>query len=274
MSSPAALAGLTLAAGLLACITAALPARPPRATTQIAAGLMQRAAAHRLSGRRVSDLRLAGVAPATYLARQTLAATAGLCAGTLAATAWTATPIATAAVIAACTAAGWLLPAQSVRDTARQRRRDLHAAVNAWIALTAQQVNAGAEPAAAMLRAAHANRTLAWKLLARHLHAAQNETRPAADGLGGLADRYRLDGLDETLSALALAARQGTRLADAVLAAADNQWQRHAAVEREAAQRHNQIIALPATAIALALAAILIYPPLVSLTGGIVVAGP
>lgn len=274
MSPSAALWGLALAAGLTACIAAALTVRPTRRPAAAMSSLMRRAASRTLSDRRAADLRLAGTAPCTLRARQTLAAAAGLTVGALAAAAWNAAPSATTAAAAACATAGWLLPAQAVRDTARQRRRDLHAAVNAWIALTAQQVNAGAEPAAAMLRAARANRTLAWQTLARHLQAAQNQTRPAADGLADLAGRYQLDSLDETLSALALAARQGTRLADAVLTAAHNQHQRHIAAERETAQRHNQIIALPATAIALALAAILIYPPLVSLTGGIIATGP
>lgn len=273
MSPIAALAGAALAAGLLMCIAAALPSRrrpadrPPRDD-------WRRLATRRLSDRRAADLRLAGIDPAAHLAHQALSGAAGLLAGTAIAAQWaSAAPAATAAV-AACTAAGWLLPAQAARDTARQRRRDLQHTVSAWIALTAQQVNAGAEPAQAMLRAAHANSTLPWRTLARRLHATQNDTRPAADGLGDLAESYRLDGLDETLSALTLASRRGTRLADAVLTAAHNQWQRRIAAERETAQRHNQIIALPAAASALALAAILIYPPLVSLTGGITATAP
>lgn len=235
--------------------------------------MAHRAAARRLSAQRAADLRLAGITPQAFLAQQALAAAAGLLAGAAAAAAWTSVPATATAVVAACATAGWLLAAQAAKDTARQRRRDLGAAINAWIVLTAQQVNAGAEPAAAMLHAAQANSTLPWQILARHLRAAQNETRPASDGLVELAERYRLDGLDETLSALQLSARRGTRLADAVLVAAHNQWHQHIAAEREAAQRHNQIIALPATAVALALAAILIYPPLVSLTGGIAAGG-
>lgn len=198
---------------------------------------------------------------------------AGLAFAAVAAAGWTATAAGDAAALTAGAAAGWLLAAQSARDTARQRRGDLRRTVNSWIVLTAQQVTAGAEPAAAMLAAAHANDTVPWQLLARHLQDAQNRMRPAAHGLKELAERYRLDGVDHAFGALELAARRGTRLSDAVLAAAEVQWAHSVAAEREAAQRHNQIIALPATAVALALAAILIYPPLVSLTGGIVADG-
>lgn len=273
MSSEAVSAGAVFAAGLLLCAAAA-PARRERAGAAAASSIVRRAAARRLSDQRAADLRLAGITPPAFLAQQALAAASGLLGGVLAGVEWTSTALGASAAPAACAAAGWLLPAQAARDTARQRRHDLQHAIGAWIALTAQQVHAGAEPAEAMLRAACANSTLPWQILARHLRAAQNETRPASDGLADLADRYRLDGLDETLSALQLAARRGTRLADAIVAAAANQWQRRIAAERETAQRHNQIIALPATAIALALAAILIYPPLVSLTGGIVATRP
>lgn len=272
MSLPAAVAGIAFAAGLLACAAAALPRRRRLATAS--PGAWHGPATGRLSDGRTADLRLAGITPGTHLAHQALAGAAGLVAGAGAAVLWTSTAAAASACVAVCAAAGWMAPAQAVRDAARQRRGDLRRAIDAWIALTAQQVDAGVEPAQAMLRAANANGTLAWRTLARRLRAAQNETRPAADGLADLAERYRLDGLDETLSALTLAARRGTRLAVAVQTAARNQWQRRIAAEREAAQRHNQIIALPATAIALALAAILIYPPLVSLTGGITAAAP
>ena len=217
---------------------------------------------------------LAGVAPSRFLALQALGGTAGAAIGICAAAARAATPLAAAASTALCVSVGWLLPGQRVRDTARQRRHDLGQAINAWMALTAQQVNAGAEPAAAMLAAAQANTTTPWQLLSRRLRAAQNERLPVAAGLAEIVRRYRLEGLDETLGALQLAAQRGTRLADAVIASARNAWQRQIARERETAQRHNQIIALPATAIALGLAAILVYPPLVSLTGGIIETGP
>ncbi|WP_419838602.1 hypothetical protein [Candidatus Poriferisodalis sp.] len=223
--------------------------------------------------RRAADLRLCGIAPAVFAVQRAASTAAGVAAGSVAAALWTTTVTSDAVALAAGAAAGWLLPAQSVRDTARQRRDDVHRAVNAWIVLTAQQVTAGAEPAAAMLASARANDTAPWQLLTRHLQSAQNRVRPAAEGLRELAERYRLDGVDQAVGALELAARRGTRLSDAVLAAAGVQWAHSVAAERETAQRHNQIIALPATAVALALAAILIYPPLVSLTGGIVASG-
>ena len=266
-------AGIVFAIGIAVAATAL---RAPRMPRRASVGMSSAAAflTTRLGRRRSADLRLCGLAPAIFVARRIAAAAAGATAGAVAAALWTTTVPAAVVAVAVPVAAGWLLPAQSVRDTARQRRGELHQTVNAWIVLTAQQVNAGAEPAAAMLNAAHANDTMPWQLLARHLRDAQNHARPAADGLKELAERYRLDGFDQALSALELAARRGTRLSDAVLAASDSQWAHSVAAEREAAQRHDQIIALPATAVALALAAILIYPPLVSLTGGIIATGP
>ena len=271
-------AGIAFATGALLCTAATAvlcTGRPDaRQPTRHRSRSASRWAARKLSPQRTADLLLAGIAPGRFLAHQALGAAAAGAAGIAVAAARAAEPLTAASVAAVCITVGWLLPGQRARDTARQRRHDLGQAVNAWMALTAQQVNAGAEPAAAMITAAKANNTLPWQLLARHLHAAQNERLPAAAGLAEIVRRYRLESLDETLGALSLAAQRGTRLAAAVVASARNEWQRQIARERETAQRHNQIIALPATAIALGLAAILIYPPLVSLTGGIIATGP
>ena len=70
------------------------------------------------------------------------------------------------------------------------------------------------------------------------------------------------------VSALGLAAERGTRVSEAVLVAADTLWRETNSREREKASRRAQIIVLPATFVALALAGILVYPPFTSLTGG------
>ena len=221
----------------------------------------------------MADLRPVGLTPGAYAAQRALGLACGTAVGAAAAALWTGTALSAVAVTAGCAAAGWMLPAQGVRDTAKQARAELDQIIRLWIVLAAQQGSAGAEPASAMLEAARAGQRPAWALLHRHLLAAQNERRPAADGIAELVERYGLTGLSQAVGAFTLAARRGTRMADAVLAAADNLWRDTIQRERESAERRNQMIVLPATVVALALAAILIYPPFVSLTGGIVATG-
>ena len=260
-------------AGGVGLVAAALARRPAQRPSRAApVGIWARLSAPRPG--RTADLLLAGVTAQKYLAQQIAGLAGGLAAGALAAAWWTNTAPAAIAAVAAFASAGWLAPRQGVRDAAKRARVELDQVVRLWIVLTAQQVAAGAEPAHAMLSAAQAGRRPTWRLLHRHLRAAQNERRPASDGLAELTERYGLASLDQTVGAFALAARRGTRTSDAVLAAADNLWRDTMQRERETAERRNQIIVLPATAVALALAAILIYPPFVSLTGGIVTSSP
>ena len=268
----AVLGGAVFACGAVLAVAAFIP-KPDRKPL--------RAASARLWGlflepkpNRAADLLLAGVTPQMYLAQRSAGLVAGLAAGAVAAAWWTSTTISAIGAVALFTLAGWLVPYQGVRDAAKRARLELDQVVRLWIVLAAQQVAAGAEPANAMLTAAQAGRRPTWRLLHRHLLGAQNERRPASEGLSELTERYRLASLNQAVGAFGLAARRGTRMADAVLAAADNLWRDTMQRERETAERRNQIIVLPATAVALALAAILIYPPFVSLTGGIVTSAP
>ena len=216
------------------------------------------------------DLRLAGITPRRYVTERIAGLAGGIAVGAAISFAW-ADGIATRlALTAAVAVAGWQLPRQSARDTARKRRAELDQTIRLWIVLAAQQVAAGSEPATAMLTAAGAGTRPAWTLLRRHLLAAQHQRRPAWEGLADLVDRYGLDSLAPAVAAFGLAAQHGTRVSDAVLAAADTLWSDTVQREREAAERRSQIIVLPATGVALALAAILIYPPFVSLTGGLI----
>ena len=81
-------------------------------------------------------------------------------------------------------------------------------------------------------------------------------------------ERYGVHSLAPVVSALGLAAERGTRISEAVLVAADTLWRDTTSREREKAARRAQVIVLPATGVALALAGILVYPPFTSLTGG------
>ncbi|MCY3585777.1 MAG: hypothetical protein F4155_01960 [Acidimicrobiales bacterium] len=276
MSSPtfvaAVIAGTIFAAGVMLVIAAAASQAATAEARGRTAAMRQRLAAP--SPKRAAELAAAGITPARLAVQRTIGLAVGIAVGIVAAGLWTAAAATAAALVALSSLIGWLLPAQAARDAAKRSRRELDGIIRLWIVLAAQQVTAGADPAAAMLNAARAGQRPTWNVLHRSLLAAQHERRPASDGLAELVDRYQLVGLTQAVSAFTLAVRRGTRLADTVLAAADNLWADSVARQREAAQRHNQIIALPATAIALALAAILIYPPLVSLTGGIVTTGP
>ncbi|WP_428118629.1 type II secretion system F family protein [Candidatus Poriferisodalis sp.] len=268
----AVLDGAAFACGL-GLVVAALTGKPARRSLRTASadvwGLLPEP-----KPSRASDLLLAGVTYQAYLTQRVAGLAGGLAAGAVAAAWWTSTATAAVAAVALCTLVGWLVPYQGVKDAAKRSRVELDQVVRLWIVLAAQQVAAGAEPANAMLIAAQAGKRPTWRLLHRHLLSAQNERRPASDGLSELVERYGLVSLTQAVGAFGLAARRGTRMADAVLAAADNLWRDTMQREREAAERRNQIIVLPATAVALALAAILIYPPFVSLTGGIVANAP
>lgn len=215
----------------------------------------------------VASLRLAGVTAGVYNAQRIAASLAGLAAGAVAARVaqTAAAPMVLWALAAGC--GGWVLPTMSVRDSARRGRGAFEEVVRVWIALTAQQVRAGADPAAAMLNAAEAGRGPQWRLLHAALLQAQHQRRPAWAGLGDVVERYGLQALASTVSALGLAAQRGTKITDAVLAAADSLWQESVSRERERAAKRSQLIVVPATGVALALAAILVYPPFTALTG-------
>ncbi|MYA82335.1 MAG: hypothetical protein F4155_14160 [Acidimicrobiales bacterium] len=263
-------AGFACGAALMAAALAGRPAR--RSLRAASASAWEMLPAPRPG--RAAELLLAGVTPPTYLAQRAAGLIGGLAAGVMAAAWWTSTTTAAVGAVTVFALAGWLVPYQGVRDAAKRARTELDQVVRLWIVLAAQQVAAGAEPAHAMLAAAQAGQRPTWRLLHRHLARAQNERRPASEGLSELVERYGLASLAQAVGAFGLAARRGTRMADAVLAAADNLWRDTMQREREAAERRNQIIVLPATAVALALAAILIYPPFVSLTGGIITNTP
>jgi hypothetical protein len=222
----------------------------------------------------VADLRLAGTVPQHYALQRLIGLFAGLTAGAAIAALWVDDLVATLALAALLGFAGWQLPRQGARDTARKVRSELDHVIRLWIVLVAQQVSAGVEPASAMLTAAEAGTRPTWRLLHRHLLTAQNDRRPAWEGLVDLVEHYGLHNHAPAVAAFGLAAERGTRISDAVLVAAETLWRDNLQREREAAERRNQIIVLPATGVALALAAILVYPPFVSLTGGIIAGTP
>lgn len=239
-------------------------------------GVLRRALSLLLSVAPVGDeagLRLAGVTAHTYNAQRIGGSLVGLAAGaTVGAMTQTGRlPAVLFGLVAGCV--GWVLPTLGARDTARRARGEFDEVIRVWIALTAQQVRAGAEPAAAMLNSARAGRRPVWELLRKSLLAAQQQGRPAWEGLADLVERYGLHTVAPTISALGLAEQRGTRVADAVLAAADTLWQESVAQERERATKRAQLVVLPATGVALGLAAILVYPPFTALTGGGFVGG-
>ena len=214
------------------------------------------------------NLRLAGITPESYAVQRFGGLLAGLAAGALIGVLSGRGPIGMVLVVAAVGAGGWLLPMLGVRDTAKKARAEIDQVIRVWIALVAQQVSAGVDPTVAMLAAAQAGRRDKWRLLHRFLLAAQQQRRPAWEGLVDIVERYGVHSLAPVVSALGLAAERGARISEAVLVAADTLWRDTTSREREKAARRAQIIVLPATGVALALAGILVYPPFTSLTGG------
>ncbi|MDE0222141.1 MAG: hypothetical protein OXJ90_22940 [Spirochaetaceae bacterium] len=219
-------------------------------------------------------LRLVGMRPAAFAAQRFGGLFAGATMGGAISALGGNTPLTNLTVGAALGTVGWLAPMLGVRDSARRARAELDLVMRVWIALVAQQVTAGRDPAAAMLAAARAGQRPAWHLLHRFLLGAQQRQRPAWEGLAEIVERYGVHSLSPIVSALGLANQRGTRMAEAVLIAADTLWREAVAQERENAARRSQIIVVPATGVAFALAAILVYPPFTALTGGQVLVGP
>ena len=219
------------------------------------------------------NLRLVGITPESYAWQRFGGLVGGLAAGAVISVVWGRGPVGTVMLVAAVGAGGWFLPMLGVRDTAKKARTEIDQVIRVWIALVAQQVSAGVDPTVAMLAAARGQRNT-WRLLHRFLLAAQQDRRPAWEGLVDLVDRYGIHSLAPVVSALGLAADRGTRVSEAVLVAAHNLWRDSTSREREKAASRAEIIVLPATAVALALAGILVYPPFTSLTGGGVVPAP
>lgn len=221
------------------------------------------------SGGELQNLRLVGLTPAAYARQRVLGLLGGLAAGALTASLTGRGPAGFALLAGGCALVGWLLPLLGVRDTARKLRSELDRIVRYWAILVAQQVAAGADPAAAMLTASLAGRRRGWRLLHQFLRSAQQERRPPWEGLVDLIDRYGVTDLAPIVSSLGLAVDRGTRLSEAILVAADSLWEEETSRERAKAARRAQVIVLPATAVAIALAGILIYPPFTALTGGV-----
>ena len=214
------------------------------------------------------NLRLAGITPESYAVQRFGGLLGGLAAGAVISFLWGRGPIGAVLLVAAVGAGGWLLPMLGVRDTAKKARTEIDQVIRVWIALVAQQVSAGVDPTVAMLAAARIGRRDSWRLLHRFLLAAQQDRRPAWEGLVDLVERYGIHSLTPVVSALGLASERGTRVSEAVLVAAENLWRESTSREREKAASRAQIIVVPATGVALALAGILVYPPFTSLTGG------
>ena len=216
----------------------------------------------------LQNLRLVGLTRAAYARQRVLGLSGGLAAGGVIASLTGRGPAGFALLTGGCALVGWLLPLLGVRDTARRLRNEMDRIIRYWAILVAQQVSAGADPAAAMLVASRAGRRAGWALLHRFLLAAQQDRRPPWEGLVDLVDRYGITNLVPILSSIGLAVGRGTRLSEAILVAADSLWNEETSREREKAARRAQIIVLPATGVAIALAGILIYPPFTALTGG------
>ena len=216
----------------------------------------------------LQNLRLVGLRPIAYARQRVLGLFGALAAGVVIASLTGRGPAGFALLTGGCALVGWLLPLLGVRDTAKKVQYEMGRIVRCWAILVAQQVSAGADPAAAMLVASRAGRRPGWRLLHRFLLAAQQERRPPWEGLVDLVDRYGITNLVPIISSLGLAVGRGTRLSEAVLVAADSLWDEEISREREEAARRAQIIVLPATGVAIALAGILIYPPFTALTGG------
>ena len=214
------------------------------------------------------NLRLAGITPESYAIHRALGLGGGIVAGVVISMLTGRGPAGIVVLMILTVGVGWTLPILGVRDTARKARAELDQIIRIWVVLVAQQVTAGADPGQAMLTAARIGKRPAWRLLNRFLLAAQLERRQPWEGLVDMVDRYGVYSLGPIVSALGLAADRGTRISEAVLTAAESLWENNVSAEREKAGRRAQIVVVPATGVALALAGILVYPPFTSLTGG------
>ena len=267
------MSALTLAAALvfylgIVLVAVGVVGIPQRSRTQRAAGETLRDLLPTVKEGEEQNLRLAGITPDAYAVQRVGFLVAGLAAGVVLSVVLGRGVVGTVVITALVGSVGWVLPMLGVRDTAKKARDEIDQVIRVWIALVAQQVSAGVDPSVAMLAAAQMGKRHSWRILHRFLLGAQQERRPAWEGLVDLVERYGVHSLAPVVSALGLAAERGTRLSDAVLVAADTLWRETTARERERAGRLKQIIVLPATGMALALAGILIYPPFTALTGG------
>ena len=242
-------------------------ARPSR-SRQVSAGESLTRVLPQVNESQEQNLRLAGITPASFAVQRVLGLVGGAGAGVLLSVITGRGLVGTIVVVALVATFGWFLPVLGARSTAAAARAELDQIIRMWVVLVAQQVAAGAEPGVAMLNAARVGKRPAWRLLYRHLLAAQQERRQPWEGLATLVERYGVYSLAPVVSALGLAVERGTRVSDAVLNAARSLWENTVSAEREKASRRAQIVVLPATGVALALAGILIYPPFTSLTGG------
>ncbi len=259
------IAGTMFVVGLGVLIAAFLPPRSP-GSSSFRESLLELLPA--INEGEEQNLRLAGITSEAYSMQRLIGLVVGLIVGPFASVLLGRGLVGTALLVVGAVAMGWFLPMLGVRDTAKKARAELDQVIRVWIMLVAQQVSAGVDPSVAMLAAAQTGKRPSWRLLHRFLVAAQQERRAAWEGLLDIVERYGTHTLTPVVSALGLAAERGTRISEAVLVAAKTLWDDTNSREREAAGRRAQIVVLPATGIALALAGILVYPPFFFLTGG------
>ncbi len=265
-------AALAACVGLMSILLGATGWRRPAAVRRparrggLGEGLVKRLPG--MFGGDVASLRLTGTTPQQFATQRFLGLCVGAAGGLVMGTVvgWGASGRIGAGLLGASVA--WIVPLLSLRDAASRARSEMDQTVRLWIALVAQQVSAGTPPSQAMLTAARMGQRQSWQVLYRLLLTAQQEGRPVWTGLEELVDRYGVQSLAPVVSSLGLAAQRGTRLSEAVLVAADTLWRDALAREREKAAKRSQVIVFPATGIAFGLAAILVYPPFASLTGG------
>ncbi|MYJ81655.1 MAG: hypothetical protein F4046_07525, partial [Acidimicrobiaceae bacterium] len=253
MSPLLAAVGVAFFAGLVLLVVG-LVGPPQRARSQQTLGATMQDLLPTVKEGDEQNLRLAGITVESYAVQRSGGLVAGLVVGALGAVLMQRGLVGTILLVAVAGAAGWFLPMMGVRDTAKKARLEIDQIIRVWIALVAQQVTAGVDPSVAMLESARAGKRKNWDLLHRFLLAAQQNGRPAWEGLADLVDRYGIHSLAPVVSALGLAADRGTRISEAVLVAAENLWRETIAREREKAASRAQIIVLPATGVALALA--------------------
>ncbi len=268
MSLGFVIAGVVFFAGVVLATVGfvGLPQRPQTAPQSLGATL--RDLLPTIKEGEEQNLRLAGITDESYATQRFGGLIAGLVAGAISSVLLQRGLIGSILLVVGLGAGGWFLPMLGVRDTAKKARNEIDQVIRVWIALVAQQVSAGVDPTIAMVTSAEIGKRNSWTLLHRFLLAAQHNGRPAYEGLAELTERYGIHTLAPVVSALGLAAERGTRISEAVLVAAQNMWRETIAAERERAASRAQLIVLPATGVALALAGILIYPPFTSLTGG------
>lgn len=161
----------------------------------------------------------------------------------------------------------WFAIGVMTRDRAARRRREMKYALVSFLTSVAMNRAAGLAMGQALSGAAAESQAWPFRMIQQRMAAAVRGGTSEWAGLAGLGPELGVDELSDLASISDIASHAGAGVYDTLLARASSLRRELLADEREAAARSSKNLAVPRVLLTVVLAAFLIFPPLLRLTG-------